>query len=508
LDSVENPEPSDPVGCSRTLQPDYAADNVDSFTPDGLYLYSETQRQQVAKWWSSDDPDSLWSKVYASALKSLPKPLPNVINAVGRPAFITAMEAGETAMVAALTAVLIAFPPLAADVEASGFGIDLQLCSALLEVLYHIPNKIVNQMLNEFAFDCVDGFPSDNKCVDAIGNPISDPLTSSNYLDHPGSGHAVSPDNIHMFWDRPFFANVDVIRGIYGWNLPADVVVGVIKRPVCQKIRSNGTATITGFVNYKGRVVVGATIVAGCQRTIQLLDEFFTLKVKAGGLCKVVARYYDFDGSLSGHPGRTLYGEVMVPSSWQQGNVIQANDYYQITIQLLDPPECMRDVIIEGDITVDDVSMGGTDTHTMHFKTNPPLQVQVGTPVYTEISQGVFAWVCDTSDPKSWLHDIGHVSNTPNGDDSNGFLDMDVVIHDQNLPPNDPDFLSVDVTLKATLNPGDDNLSVIIAGGPIHVRKDETWTMSTEAFLDTGGFFPDRAHFSNIRITNASKNAF
>jgi hypothetical protein len=65
LDSAENPEPQDIAGCKRTVPPDLTGDNTDANTLDGLYLYDEASRKKVAEWWSSDNLDSLWSRIYA-----------------------------------------------------------------------------------------------------------------------------------------------------------------------------------------------------------------------------------------------------------------------------------------------------------------------------------------------------------------------------------------------------------------------------------------------------------
>jgi hypothetical protein len=440
LDSAENPEPPTTGGCERRLPPDSTGDNTDNLTPDGCYLYDEASRKKVAEWWSSDDPNSLWSSIYAQTSGALPGAIRDLIGIIGRPALLVLAEAGAAVLVAELAAAIAAAGPvgaaIAAALKVAGFGLDAQLANALIQLLYDIPDDITTQVINAFAFDCVNGFPGDQHCVDTAGNHINDPLDDDNYKDHPGPGRTVSPDNIHMFWDPPAVANADEVRGIYGYNHPAQPIKGVTMKPICRKIKSTGTATITGFVKYKGKIVAGARITGACYSAIQPTqgrDRIapFTMKVKSGGLCKLIARYVDNDGSVTGHQGRGLYGEATVPTNWKQGpygHVIEPNTNYDVIIELLDPPQCMRRVIIEGDIHVYDGHVGGHEENTMHFK--DLLMVQAGVPIYTEDPNnlGMFHWTFNISDPNAQygLEDVAHESNSPSDQDTSANLDMEV----------------------------------------------------------------------------------
>ena len=101
-------------------------------------------------------------------------------------------------------------------------------------------------MVNAFAFDCCIGAPTDEHCVDAQGNLITD-IFSSNWKNAPGVGRAVSPDNIHMYWDHPLIYTNDVSEStesfysfrqppdisVYGYNQPIKLVVGTLKTPLC-----------------------------------------------------------------------------------------------------------------------------------------------------------------------------------------------------------------------------------------------------------------------------------
>jgi hypothetical protein len=443
-----------------------------------------------------------------------------LIDLIGRPAFIAAAEIGAAALELELAAAILAAGPVGAAVATAmaveGVVLDVQLADALIKVLYDIPNDITTQVMNAFAFDCINGFPGDQSCVDAGGNRIMDPLDDDNFKDHPGIGRAVSPDNIHMFWDPPGPANARLIPGIYGFNQPANIVKGVTMKPICRKIPSTGTATIAGFVRYKGNVVPGARVTGGCcQTTIQPVQDPplvspFTMNVKSGGLYKLIARYVDNDGSVTGYPGRGLYGEVIVPLDWNQGpsgHVIEPGAVYSgVLIELLDPPPCMRQIIIEGDIHVYDGHVGGHDENTKHFK--DLLFVQAGVPKYMEDpnNKGVFFWKCDTSDPnvQYGLEDVAHETNSPSDEDTSASLDMNVKVTNEQLPESDPDYLAVDATLTGRLNPNDENMTF---SSVIHVRRDLTVSL-TNGSMDTGGAFSDGVQFNNIKITNQAIEAF
>jgi hypothetical protein len=112
------------------------------------------------------------------------------IDILGRGALAVAASVGAAALIAALTETGV------------GVVVGVVLAEQLIELLYDMPDDIGNQVCNSFAFDCHRGFPSDGHCLDAAGTEIRD-VDSDNWSTAPGDGHAVSPDNIHMFWDAP-----------------------------------------------------------------------------------------------------------------------------------------------------------------------------------------------------------------------------------------------------------------------------------------------------------------
>jgi hypothetical protein len=220
--------------CVRAIAPLWVADNLDPYTLDGLYFYNQADRITSGKSLHDNLSQLVFDKLKGSLHDAggIQKTLAAAIDDIGRGAFIVAAEAG----VAALSSVLSI---------ATGTVFDAAVLAKLIELLYDMPDDIANQMCNAFAFDCIRGFPGDTHCVDAKGNPIKS-VDSDNWSSAPGPGRAVSPDYIHMFWDAPGTANVDMINGLYGCNVPAQLCVGVFNRPkaflfqVQERLRSLG----------------------------------------------------------------------------------------------------------------------------------------------------------------------------------------------------------------------------------------------------------------------------
>lgn len=452
--------------CVRAIAPLWQADVLDPNTRDGLYFYSAEERKTTGQ----SLHDNLSQTVYDSLKQSLhdaggvQKAVAAVIDDIGRGSFILAAEGG----VAALSALIL---PLLGSVV-----VDSVFLANLIELLYDMPEDIANQMCNSFAFDCTRGFPGDSHCVDVLGNEISD-VDSDNWGSAPGPGRAVSPDNIHMFWDAIGPVNADVINGLYGYNLPAIPSVGVFNRPKCTIVPSTGIATISGFVKYKNQTLVGAYVSAECEYTLTPGQDIpYKLKVRSGGQYKVIARYED--------PirGVTLYGEGVTGSP--SDPPIQPNTTVWVDIRVTDPPACMRNVLVQGIIRCDDVYLTGSDNDQKSFQKT--LFVQAGVPVF-DVATGT--WNIDTSAGQQRLTDNATVGFAVG--DSNASLQINVQIN--------PADLSVNVTVNGFLNPGDDNMST--GAVTFNVPKDQTITL-TEGHLDTGGPFNDRAYFRGISISN------
>ena len=451
--------------CRRAVRPDWSGDNQDQYTRDGFSLYDEESRKRAAEWLY----DSLSDEVYQSLKSALASQggvmsvIAGAIDTVGRGAFILAAEVGANALVTLMAPVL-------------GPALDLALADQLVELLYDMPSDIANQVCNSFAFDCHRGFPADTHCLDAAGNEITD-IDSSNFTDAPGVGRAVSPDNIHMFWDAPGPSDRKVQRGLYGYNEPVAMVVAVVRKPVCELVPSPGLATIVGTVRYRGQFVSGAYVKVNCQHSTSLADDGYLLTVRAGGYSKVVARYRDpatgvvlYGERVTGRPGEP----VLAP-----GEVVVRN------IELSEPPACLRNVVVSGTVRVDDVYLTGADHAETRFART--LFVQYGVASYDEDNGG---WVIDPDDPAglSRRTDVTQVGASVG--DAGGNLRIDA----EALPD-----LSVDVVLTGTIADLRHEVTRNVPDGA---------TVTVAEFkLDTGGPFNDRAYFRGITITNSPAQA-
>jgi hypothetical protein len=457
----------DSGSCVRALAPDWTADTLDPYTVDGLYFYSEDGRKTAAQALN----DSLSAKIFDSLKSSLhdsggvEKAVANAIDDVGRGAFIVAAEGG----VATLAPLLLEILP--------ALVLDTVFLENLIELLYDIPNDIANQVCNAFTFDCLRGFPGDTACVDALANEIRD-VDSTNWSSAPGPGRAVSPDNIHMFWDAPGPSDANTVRGLYGYNVPAKLCVGTFNRPTCVLLPSTGIATISGFVTHKTRILAGAYVSAGCETTVSGgTNSPYRLSVKSGGRYKVVARYEDPKTDV------VLYGEGLTGAMTDPP--MQPNAEAWVNIAVIEPPDCMRNVIVQGIIRCDEVYLTGSDSDQQPFRKT--LFVQSGVAKF-DIGSGT--WIV-VADPLTRLTD--HATASFAVGDSNGVLQMTATID-----PGSAD-QTVHVTLQGQINPGDDNLSTGVL--KFDVLALQTVTV-TDSELDTGGPFNDRAYFRGITVVN------
>jgi hypothetical protein len=458
--------------CARALAPDWAAETLDPYTVDGLYFYSEDGRKKAAQALN----DSLSEKIFGSLKSSLrdsggvEKAVANAIDDIGRGAFIVAAEGGVATLALLLLEI---FPALV---------LDTVFLENVIELLYDIPNDIANQVCNAFAFDCFRGGPGDTACVDGRGNEIKS-VDSSNWSSAPGPGRAVSPDNIHMFWDAPGPSDARTMRGLYGYNVPVKLCVGTFNRPVCVLVPSAGRAAISGFVTHNNRVLVGAYVSAGCETTVSPgPDSPYRLNVKSGGRYKVIARYEDPS------TGTVLYGEGVTGAMTDPP--LQVDTEVWVPIAVIEPPDCMRNVIVQGIIRCDEVYFTGSDSDQQAFQKT--LFVQSGVAKF-DVDSGAWNVVAD---PLTRLADRATASFAVG--DSNGVLLVTAAID-----PGSSD-QTVHVTLQGQLNPGDDNLSTDVF--KVDVLAGQTIVV-TDSELDTGGPFNDRAYFRGITIVNRAASA-
>jgi hypothetical protein len=452
--------------CVRSVAPIWSGDTLDPYTQDGLYFYDAAERKIAGQTLH----DNLSLNVYTQLKKSLSdnggisKTVAGALDDLGRGAFIAAAEAG----VAAVTALLLTMLPAVV--------LDVVFIEELINLLYDMPEHIANQVCTAFAFDCYNGFPGDTSCVDADGNPIKD-ANSSNWSSSPGDGRAVSPDNIHMFWDAPGPTLGKTLQGLYGYNEPAQLCLGTFSRPICELLATTGVATISGQVVYNGRALVGAYVTVGCQTVVTTTNQPFHISVKSGGRYKLVARATDPDS------GTLLYGEAVTGS--QSDPPVQPDADVWVDIKMIPPPSCMRNVVVQGIIRCDDVYLTGSDNNQQSFfKT---LYLQSGVPVFN-IASGT--WIIEPS-PLTRMSD--NISASFAVGDSNGLFTMSATI--------DPSNNSVSVTVQGWLNQGTDDDNMSTPQETFVVPADQTVTVP-DSELDTGGPFNDRAYFRGITIAN------
>jgi hypothetical protein len=490
--------------CVRAVPPAWQADAV--LSSDGLYLYSETERITVANSLHQSVSDSVYGSLKSSlaGTGAVGKAVSDVLDDLGRAGFLAAAVEGSEALGALLTPLL------------PGFAVvDLAFLDQLIELLFDMPDDIANQICNAFAFNCLTGFPAAG-CVDSQSNRINSATDSTNWGSAPGTGLAVSPDNIHMFWDAPdprssfetaAAANPSAeIRGLYGYNVTAQPCVGVFNRPICTLVPSTGTATLSGAVFYNGQALAAAYVTVACQTVITSVTPalstqdlyaleascgqgiatalpapsgqpaHFSVTVRAGGQYKVVARFED------PQTGVTLFGEKTTQT-------IQPNSTNWLCIRVTAPPANMRQVVVQGLIQADDVTLWGTDTYKGYFQKT--LYVQYGVPVF---DQNTGAWTVDAGASVQRLTDSKTATSSKG--DTNAALEISATIN--------PD-LSVSMQLTYGLNPSDENLSYALPA--FAVSADQTFTVA-DYTLDTHGVFPDRGYFHGITVSNQANTAY
>jgi hypothetical protein len=448
--------------CVRAVPPDWSGDITDPDTLDGLYFYSEAERITAAQWLH----DNIAEQVYQSAEAKLGI-IGAAIDDVGRAAFIAAAAVS----VVAVESLLGNFWYGAVE----GSPLTAALVVSLIELLYTMPDRLGNQLCNAFAFNCINGGPADTHCVDAQGNIIGSATESGNWSSAPGVGRAVSPDDIHMFWDAPGPSVPGVLQGLYGYNEPVQTVFAWTYQPTCEIVPSTGTGTIVGRVTLNGTGVAGAVVQAGCANPVitQGPDVQFRMPVRAGAKYKVIARYADPE------TGVLMYGE-------EPTGVIQpGQDSQPVDIKLIAPPDCIRNVIVTGWLRADDVSVGGASHADNYFSTK--LYLQSGIAQYVVSPTGVAGWVVN---PAFQVLSDGNSESVTTGD-SNGNLSIAVTL--------DAADLSVGVTLIGSLNGAAPAISQPPANQP--VAAGAVWHVP-DFELDDGDTFPDRAYFRNLTVSN------
>jgi hypothetical protein len=327
-------EPQQTPNCQSEVQPDWAGD-VRGYTEDGLYVYTNEERQLAARALH----DNLYNKVESQLDKVIPLGLLGVVKLFSKAALAAAAASGPGALATLLV-------------------LDDITGANLYETLFDMPDDVSNQLCNCFASDYCDESATDS---DNWQNPES--VSPDHFHVTPTNGSAVSPDNIMMFWDPPLRASQEGIIGLYGYNEKLNLRVGTVKKPVCKIASSGGPATVRGTVKYKGGYVVGAVVTICCEQvTSQGERGFFELTVPAG-------RYLARASFMDKVTGWGLDGQT------DTGNQITPGSSVWIDIELQDPPADKRRVVVTGTMDLTDVYLTGHNENTLSFVC-PPLYAE------------------------------------------------------------------------------------------------------------------------------------
>lgn len=290
---------------SRTRQP--TIDRMDSQTPDGLYYYSEAERQKAAQWLHDE-------YMFAKVRGEIDATMPNVWRDLG-------VSGGLG--VSALLAMLASLP---LTTVATMLGVAPSVLSELVVLTSDMPDDVANQLCNAFASDDCRQSAKDSKA-----------------WSDPGEGRSVSPDNIVNSWAPPTSANLEFIHGLYGWNdrirmRPPEFVR--FPPPESTWQISQGFGGIEGHVFFRDEAgnqvpVGGARIRIGCSHFVSAARGLVFENDLPSGRYWCVAQYTNPDNGL-------------VMESEGQAVEIPDGGTTSLTLELLPPPDSRREVLITG----------------------------------------------------------------------------------------------------------------------------------------------------------------
>ena len=252
------------TGCDNTITAPNGAYTADpaKLTPDGLYFYTELERQQAAT--------ALFAQVHNDVIDNITDNINDLYDALdsfhsGPPV----IRHGVNQLVTTAASGVVGLSTF--------LNISTSLAAELVEILVDMPNKIARQLCNTFA--------SDN------------PDTTSDAWQNPGVGRAVSPDNIIWSWASLQSINLhqpgerfvpNSIDGLYGHNEPVSFSPGQYGDiPNSTWQLSPGPALMQGFVFLKladGTIVPlnkPAIITMACQQSASNERGFYSMKVPA-----------------------------------------------------------------------------------------------------------------------------------------------------------------------------------------------------------------------------------
>lgn len=180
---------------------------------------------------------------------------------------------------------------------------------AVLGALSDIADDCANQIINTFASDWSD----------------TDAKDSTRWRDAT-EGRAVSPDNL-MFYDAP-----GPVTGMWGYMVPANYRAGRMEQvPVTTWKPTTGPGKVTGLVRQGGAPASNSEVNVGGTVAFTGDDGRFTLEV--------------LEGRYSVHVRR------QVPYGVSEGRsevTVKFHETTDITVDLADPPEVYRELVLDG----------------------------------------------------------------------------------------------------------------------------------------------------------------
>jgi hypothetical protein len=195
------------------------------------------------------------------------------------------------------------------------------------------PDDFANQVVNTFAFD-YSGREFDDE----------DAKDSDKWKD-PGVGRTVSPDDILRFWDRPTAASAELVHGLYGTAQRIVYRESLFEeREIGKWVKRERIGKLIVEVKYQGRVIPGADVKAGGQVKVTSPQGVATIELPEGGYEVEAAVFMNdnfFEGKLTAQ--------------------VKDRTDTRVTIELNDPPEFFRVVVVGGHVRIKDEENFGED---------------------------------------------------------------------------------------------------------------------------------------------------
>ena len=212
------------------------------------------------------------------------------------------------------------------------YGKALETAKALGRDFADAPSDFGNQVTNAFAFDYVDREFDDEDAKD------------SEKWKAPGIGRSVSPDDMLYFWDAPR-RTADGTHGLYGTAVRMDFRDGDLdEREIGTWAIREKMGKLKVTVLHRGGPVPGADVKAGGRVAVTAPDGTRTMELP--------------EGSYAVEAGTTM-GDLYFEG--RGGAQVKDGATVEIVIELADPPEFERIVVMGGHVRIKDQENVGED---------------------------------------------------------------------------------------------------------------------------------------------------